>query len=91
VGFNYTLGAGGFTGFVRCQTSPSARRKKMTSGYCTSLDELALAPPKIDVHVEIREFLAQELENGFGRYIGLGERLDGFCADQMRPFIRSLP
>jgi hypothetical protein len=91
VGFNDTLGVGGFSGFVRAQTAASGGRKKHTSGYCTTLSELALAPPRIDLHLAIRDFLDEELSTGFRRYLGLPAYLDETYNQVMRPFIRALP
>ncbi len=91
VGFNYTLGVGGFTGFVRAQEQAAVTRKAITSGYCTSLAELALAPPSTTVHLAIEAFLAEELGSGFRRYAGLGPYLDDLYETCMKPFIRSLP
>jgi hypothetical protein len=91
VGFTDTLGVGGFTGFARAQTVPESRKKEITSGYCTSLQELELAPPSNRVRGEVKEFLIQELESRFRRYVGLGARLDDVYENRMRPFIRSLP
>ncbi len=91
IGFNYTLGVGGFTGFERTQTRASTARKEITSGYCTSVEELALAPPKAGLHHKIEEFLSHELESGFRRYVGLAAYLDDVYKNRMKPFIQSLP
>jgi hypothetical protein len=91
VGFNYTLDVGGFDGFVRTPGSTGVPRKEITSGYCTSLQEFALAPARIDVHQEIRRFLDEEVASGFRRYVGLAQYLDQVYQEVMRPFIRSLP
>lgn len=91
VGFNYTLGVGGVDGFVRAQRAVESEQKTITSGYCTSLAELAVAPPRTDVHLEIRDFLRHELDSGFRRYIGLADYLDDVFENRMRPFIRDLP
>ena len=91
VGFNYGLGIGGFNGFMRVQPEPQGRTKKITSGYCTSVDELVIAPPKMNVHEEIKEFLIHELRSGFRRYIGLSSYLDDIFKNSMKPFIESLP
>lgn len=91
VGFNYTLGVGGFTGFVRSQQETSVNNKKVTSGYCTSVEELILAPPKTTVHLEIERFLSHELESRFRKYIGLADYLDDVYTNRMKPFIQSLP
>ncbi|MFW6059511.1 MAG: hypothetical protein ACODAQ_04985 [Phycisphaeraceae bacterium] len=91
VGFNETLGVGGFTGFQRAQSEAAAPRKTLTSGYCTSLAELAIAPPRLEVHEAVRQFLEQELANGFRRYVGLAGYLDEIYEQVMRPFIRALP
>lgn len=91
VGFNYTLGVGGFSGFTRAQAASASQRKTITSGYCTSLDELALAPPRTDVHEAVRSFLEEELASGFRRYLGLPAFLDDTYAQVMQPFVRSLP
>jgi hypothetical protein len=91
VGFNYTLGVGGVNGFVRAQTTQGIARKAHTSGYCTSLGELALAPPRSDVHEEVRAFLREELDTAFRRYMGLASTLDDMYEREMRPFLRSLP
>jgi len=91
VGFNDTLGVGGFTGFVRSQHEAGAARKAITSGYATTLDELALAPPSVTVEREIDAFLAGEVESRFARYVGLAVHLDTVYREAMQPFIRSLP
>ena len=91
IGFNYTLGVGGVTGFVRAQPGAEHSRKPHASGYCTSLRELAVAPPRDDVHMEVRKFLEEELAVGFRRYLGLPALLDETYERIMRPFIRSLP
>lgn len=91
IGFNYTLGVGGFTGFSRARTESFMDNKTITSGYCTSIDELLLAPPRINLHLEIEEFLSHELESRFRKYIGLAAFLDDVYENRMRPFIKSLP
>ena len=91
VGFNYTLGVGGVTGFVRAQTGLREVRKRHTSGYCTTLRELALAPPRADVPELVWGFLEEELDTAFRRYAGLSAYLDELYERVMRPFIRSLP
>src|SRR5690606_20861038 len=91
VGFNYTLGIGGVTGFLRAQTESSMGNKTITSGYCTSIEELVLAPPKTNLHIEIKDFLTHELESGFRKYIGLAAVLDDVYENRMKPFIKSLP
>lgn len=92
IGFNYTLGVGGFTGFMRAQPEPPAsQRKTITSGYCTSIEELIIAPPKMTLHLEIEEFLRHEVESRFRRYVGLSAFLDDVYYNRMKPFIQSLP
>lgn len=91
VGFNYTLGTGGFNGFMRVHPDPVGRSKKITSGYCTSVEELVIAPPKMDIHKEIEQFLLHEMASGFRRYIGLSSYLDDIFENSMIPFIQSLP
>lgn len=92
VGFNYTLGVGGFDGFVRCQTGPwETGRSPLTSGYCVNLSELSLAPPSLDVQDQVRDFLSEELESGFRRYIGVSDFIDETFEKSMKPFIESLP
>jgi hypothetical protein len=91
VGFNHTLGVGGVTGFVRAQHELRGLRKTHTSGYCTSLREFALAPPRADVPEVVRGFLREELDSAFRRYLGLPERLDELYERVMRPFLQSLP
>lgn len=91
VGFNYTLNVGGFDGFLRTQYDRTLGKKKVTSGYCTSVEELVIAPPRIDVIKEIREFLQHEMDSGFRRYIGLPAYLDDVFHGTMEPFIKALP
>lgn len=91
VGFNDTLGVGGFTGFQRVAWPVEAVRKSHTSGYCTTLAEFSLAPAHLDVHEDVREFLEDELATGFNRFAGLGPYLDRLYNETMAPFIRSLP
>jgi len=90
-GFNYTLGIGGPNGFARAGAGMRVERKTHTSGYCTTAQELALAPPRADVHLDVRRFLQEELDSGFRRYLGLGPYLDEVYERVMAPFIRSLP
>lgn len=91
MGFNYTLGAGGFTGFARSTQPRRPGRKTITSGYCTSIDELATAPPRTDLDGEVVGFLREELETGFRRYTGLATFLDETYETGLRPFLQSLP
>ena len=91
IGFNDTLGVGGFTGFVRAQTESDTTRKTITSGYATCLHELALAPPKCDIVGEIEEALDRDLDGSFRSFIGLPNFLDDVYNRVMRPFIQSLP
>lgn len=91
VGFNYTLGVGGFNGFARAQYPAAGERKSHTSGYCTTVSELAVAPPRMDVHIEIGQFLAEECASGFRRYLGVPDLLDELYETAMKPLICSLP
>lgn len=91
VGFSYTLGVGGVTGFMRAQRERHGVRKAHTSGYCTSLRELALAPPRADLPEAVRAFLEEELNTAFRRYVGLSDRLDELYEREMQPFLQSLP
>lgn len=91
VGFGDTLGVGGFTGFQRVAWPRDAVRKTHTSGYCTSLEEFSIAPARLDVAEDVREFLDDELRTGFARYAGLGPFLDELYEQVMAPFVRNLP
>ena len=91
IGFNYTHGVGGFTGYLRAQTEQAYMKKDITSGYCTNLTELGIAPPKNDVHLEIQEFLIHEMSTEFRRYKGFASYLDETYEKVMKPFIKSLP
>lgn len=91
VGFLYTMGAGGFSGFTRAQYETALTRKSHTSGYCTTLAELALAPPRVDLTQAVGQFLAEELDSGFRRLAGLASYLDETYETRMAPFVRSLP
>jgi hypothetical protein len=91
VGFLYTMGGGGFDGFARAQYETALMRKSHTSGYCTSLAELAFAPPRADLSAVVGQFLAEEVESGFRRYVGMADYLDETYELAMAPFIRSLP
>lgn len=92
VGFSYTLGVGGFDGFVRCQSSErSGEHERLNSGYCTTLSEFSLAPARNDVHQPIRQFIEEELGSGFRRYVSVAGYLDDLYASAMRPFVQSLP
>ncbi|ANO50454.1 polysaccharide pyruvyl transferase family protein [Woeseia oceani] len=92
VGFNYTLGVGGFDGFVRLEdTEVRPPKEGGTSGYCVSQEEWDVAPAKDDLAQELRSFLEEELQSGFRRYIGLTDRIDETYEKVMAPFLRSLP
>jgi hypothetical protein len=92
VGFNYTLGVGGFDGFVRSQyPALAASRKTITSGYATTIEEYSNAPARGDVHLDVRQFLEEELGSGFRRYAGMADYLDEVYEKSMRPFVQALP
>ncbi len=91
VGFNHTIGFGGFTGFVRAQDVQSDIKKSHTSGYCTSVEELILAPPKNALAEEVKEFLLREVETNFLRYLGLNSFIDAVYKERMKPFLKALP
>lgn len=91
VGFLYTMGGGGFVGFARAQYETALTRKKHTSGYCTTLAELAYAPPLADLAGVVGQFLAEECASGFRRYAGLADFIDETYEKAMAPFIQSLP
>lgn len=92
VGFNYTLNVGGFDGFCRSQTADwETGQSPITSGYCVNLSEFSLAPPRTQLAEEIRDFLREELDSGFRRYVGLPTFLDETYEKSMRPFLASLP
>lgn len=90
VGFNQALGVGGITGFRRLATGGPAARKTLTSGYCTTAAELALAAPRKDAPRAVREMLEDELATGFRRYCGLAAFLDETYARDMAPFLGRL-
>ena len=91
-GFTYTLGTGGFPAYLRAQPVPvNQEQKKVTSGYATSLEEYSIAPADMGIDRSIRDFLEEEIESGFRRYIGMGGYLDDVYESVMKPFIRSLP
>jgi hypothetical protein len=91
VGFLYTMGGGGFEGFARAQYETALTRKSHTSGYCTTLAELAFAPPRADLAAVVGQFLAEEAESGFHRYAGMAAYLDETYERVMSPFIHALP
>lgn len=89
VGFNQLIGIGGFNGFARGQTAGGPPRKTHTSGYCTTREELALAPPREDVHLEVSTFLRHEWTRQFQGYAGVASRLDALYEQAMAPFVRT--
>lgn len=92
VGFNYTLGVGGFSGFVRQGREPERPPKEGgTSGYCVSAEEFAAAPPRSDLVLDVRRYLEEECSSGFRRYRGVADFIDETYENVMAPFLRSLP
>mgnify|MGYP003645736604 CR=1 FL=1 len=92
VGFNYTLGVGGFNGFVRSSnTKVDPPREGGTSGYCVTQEEWKVAPASNDLVQELRSYLDDELQSGFRRYLGLADRIEETYEKVMAPFLRSLP
>jgi hypothetical protein len=92
VGFNYTFGVGGISGFARQRAGrPEGADLGGTSGYCVSSDQYALAPARDDLVEELTQFLREELDTGFRRYLGVGPLIDDTYARAMGPFLRSLP
>ena len=92
VGFNYTLGVGGFSGFVRRGREPERPPQEGgTSGYCVTAEEFAAAPPRSDLVIDLRRYLEEECDSGFRRYQGVADFIDETYENVMAPFLRSLP
>jgi len=92
VGFNYTFGCGGFDGFVRRGPGPArSALEGGTSGYCVSTTEFAAAPTRPDLVSVLRQFLHEECDSGFHRYLGVSGLIDETYHNAMAPFLRSLP
>jgi hypothetical protein len=92
IGFNYTFGVGGFTGFRRCQDdAPVSGREGGTSGYCVTMDEYATAPCDHTLVARIRQYLLEEASSRFRRFIGVADFIDETYERAMAPFLRSLP
>ncbi len=92
VGFNYTLGARGFDGFVRRGREPATPPKEGgTSGYCVTAEEFAAAPTRPDLAAEVRQYLKEECATGFRRHLGVVELIDETYNEVMAPFLRGLP
>ncbi len=92
VGFNYTLGAGGFNGFIRKGREPARPPKEGgTSGYCVTAEEFAAAPARADLVADVRQYLEEECNNGFRRYGAVAGFIDETYEKVMAPFLRSLP
>jgi hypothetical protein len=62
-----------------------------TSGYCVSPDQYELASARSDLVEELEQYLREELDSGFRRYLGVGPIIDDTYATAMTPFLRSLP
>jgi|GEM_PF-932543 len=91
VGFNELIGIGGFNGFGREKVARNVFQKPHTSGYCTTQEELALAPPRTGLHTVIREFLDRECEREFGGYADVASLIDSLYESAMVPFIQGIP
>ena len=92
VGFNYTLAVGGFDGFRRALVhSVAPPAEGGTSGYCVTQEEFDMAPPRSDLTQAVGRFIAEELDNGFRRYLGLADFIDETYEKGMAPFLKSLP
>ncbi len=92
VGFNYTFGAGGVTGFVRRRPGlPAGAELGGTSGYCVAADQYDLAPAREDLTEELGQYLMEEVATGFRRYLGVGALIDDTYASAMAPFLQALP
>lgn len=92
VGFNSTFGVGGLDGFVRRGPGPARPAKEGgTSGYCVTEAEYAAAPARPDLVPVLRQFLREQCENRFRRYLGVPDFIDETYREVMAPFLRSLP
>ena len=92
VGFNYTLGIGGFDGFQRVNNSSSLLPAEGgTSGYCVTQEEFDIAPARSDLASAVRRFVTEELDTGFRRYLGVADLIDETYEKTMRPYLRGLP
>lgn len=91
VGFNGTIGVGGFDGFLRRSASDAGASKGHTSGYCTTAEELAVAAPREDLTDALRTFLRRQSAEAFADYAPVAGWLDDLYASVMAPFMRSLP
>lgn len=91
VGFNYTLGVGGFSGFIRQDRDPAPTQEGGTSGYCVTAQEYQAAPARPGLADDVRRYIEQECESGFRRYLGLTEFIDETYQQAMAPFLKTLP
>lgn len=91
VGFNYTLGTGGFEAFMRNGDGPvHPPEEGGTSGYCVNEEEFAAAPARKDLAHAVRRFLEEECDSGFRRYQGIAAFIDETYEKAMGPFLRCL-
>jgi len=92
VGFNYTLAAGGFDGFLRQGRGPAGPPAEGgTSGYCVTAEEFAAAPARADLAEAVRRYLEEELSTRFRRFLGVAAFLDETYENSMAPLLRGLP
>ena len=92
VGFNHTFGAGGMPGFVRRGPGTSEGTSVGgTSSYCVSPEQYAIAEARDNLVEELEQYLREELDTGFRRYLGVGPLIDDTYETAMAPFLRALP
>ncbi|MBT3275548.1 MAG: polysaccharide pyruvyl transferase family protein [Spirochaetales bacterium] len=95
VGYSYTLGNAGFDGFIRAAGSTqhsgaSMIRKRITSGYATTQDEIALASPREGLADMIRRYIIEEIESDWTRLSRIPDVIDRTYEKAMEPFIRAV-
>lgn len=104
-GFLYTVGTSGFSASSRV-LSPSAsgvlallrptlplRGMRFATRKLLKVDPFSVSPAPADTALAdlVREFLEEELDSGFRRYVGLSQYIDETYLASMKPFVASLP
>ena len=104
-GFLYTVGTSGFSASSRA-LSPSVsgvlallaptlpvRGMRFITRKVLGIDPLNVSAAPADMALVdlVRQFIQEELDSGFRRYVGLSRYIDETYFSAMRPFVQSLP
>lgn len=94
-GFSYSLGGGGFHAFQRTTVGNLLATSKLRdSGVARRACHMARfkeATAEADLAARVKQFLLEEMQTGWRRYVGIPHVIDETYREEMEPFLQCIP